>query len=213
MSPSPKGRARELSLDDVEKMKTDLRFLLHEAGWTHRGLNAALGYPATSGMLRNILYDKSGKASTTRARFEAVKRIREEQLAPGVVLIEAAPPKPAKRGAKTAATPAKNGRGRSRRRDADGLNDFFVDNEPAAQTETAAPSPVATLASDAPALHFHMNETDFTARQISDGQWQVTFTAVCSTEQMMLWNRQVVSDYLLPAVAAALAPEQTEAAE
>ena len=204
MSPTPKGRARELSLDDVQEMRTDLKFLIQEGGWTHRSLNEALGYPAKSGMLRNILYDKSGKASTTRARFDAVKRIREEGLAPGVVLIEAAPPKPTKRGAKAAASPAISGRGRSRRRDEDDLNTPFADDEPAAQTEPAAASP------DAPALHFHMNETDFTARQVSDGQWQVTFTAVCSTEQMMSWTRQIVSDYLLTA---APAPEQIEAAD
>ena len=203
MTPSPqqqRGRARELSPEQVEEMRADLRFLVAEGGWKYRSLNEALGFPAASGMLRNIVYDKSGRASTTRARYDALRRIREEGLAPGVVLVEAAPPKPPKRGSKPAASD-KKGRGSSRRGKAATNDDMpFADEE-----STALDAPVAasftltesSFAGDAaPALVFQMNGTDFSARQQSDGQWRVTLSATCSTDQMMTWTRQILSDHL-----------------
>lgn len=181
-------------------MRADLRFLIHEGGWTYRGLNAALGFPPTSTMLRSIAYDKTNKASTTRARFDALRRIRDEGLAPGVVLVEAAPPKPGTSGAKNAPNKSErggSGSGRSRR----------ATQKADSQTDGDAETPIAVAPAgddtgpDAPAavLTFAMNGTEFSARQQADGQWRVTLSATCSTAQMMAWNQQILSDQLAAA--------------
>jgi hypothetical protein len=176
------GRVRELTDEELQDVKNDLRWLLNEGGWSVRNLNEALGFQSTSNMLRNMMYDTGTKFSTTRARYDAIKRIRAENLKPGVTLI-AETTKPRK--SKTEATPPpveEAPRRRTRRTRAE------------MEAANAAAAVDATPA--VPALTFNMGETRIEARQQEDGNWRVALAAICTTEQMLAWTQQVLAGQL-----------------
>jgi hypothetical protein len=181
------GKVRELTDNEVQDVKNDLRWLINDGGWSVRALNEALGFQPNSNMLRNMMYDSGTKFSTTRARYEAIKRIRSEGLKPGVTLI-AETTKPRK--SKVAAAPppvaeAPRRRGRRTR----------------AEIEAANGVGPAGGAAAVPALSFRMGETRIEAKQQEDGTWRVALTATCTTEQMLAWTQQVMSGQLSAASA------------
>lgn len=197
--PLPK-RVRELSDDEIQDLKTDLRWLLSEGGWNFRGLSQALGFAPTANALRNILYDKTGRLGTTRARYEAAKRLRAESLPPGTVLIEAKPvaedePQRGRRGRRSKTVPT----------EANGADDAAAATAASPRTRrgrnstrTAAggAASLASLAISSPALLFKFGATEFSAEQQDDGTWRVVITANCSSEQMATWAKQVMDDGL-----------------
>ena len=173
------GKVRELTDDEVQDVKNDLRWLINDGGWSVRALNEALGFQPNSNMLRNMMYDSGTKFSTTRARYEAIKRIRSEGLQPGVTLI-AETTKPRKRAATPPAAeelPRRRGR---RPRGESGSNG-------------SAPTPDTP---SVPALSFNIGETRFQAKQQEDGNWRIALTTTCSTAQMLAWTQQVMSGQL-----------------
>jgi hypothetical protein len=181
------GRVRELTDDELQDVKNDLRYLINEGGWSVRSLNEALGFQPSSNMLRNMMYDQGNKFSTTRSRFDAIKRIRAEGLQPGVTLIsETTRPRKGKNAPPPVEeTPRRRGR-RTR-----------------AEIEAANAADAASQTPAAPALSFRMGETRIEAKQQDDGTWRVALTAVCSTEQMLTWTQQVMAGQLTAAAPSA----------
>jgi len=214
-------RVREVSAEEMDGFRDDLRYLIDRTDWSVADLNIALGLPRKSGALRNILYDKNNRVGTTRARYEALRRIRAEDMSPGVTLLdppaEPEPPKRRGRGA-AAAGAAANGTGSrgtgrgGRRRTAAALT---LDAE---ETTTNGGDALAAAIGDSPAVVLHMGDTRFTARQQSDGSWQVTLSATCTTEQVAAWTRRVLNESInavgaAATTAATAAPDAAAAGE
>jgi hypothetical protein len=202
----PRGRVRELTPQEVDSLREDLRYLMSESGWKLRDLNRALGFNETSGMLRNILYDKNNKVSTSRARYDAIKRIRDENLKPGIILVQPAP---------AAAAPA---RGRRGRRGAapepvelngdGGADEGATTRRRRATASKSATEIISEMAGGAPVVLLKAGATEFSAQQQADGTWRVSLTASCSTDQMSAWARQVMTEQLaLAAVPAGVGDE------
>jgi hypothetical protein len=176
MALKTRGKIRELTDEELSDMKSDLRWLIDEGGWSYRALNQALGFQLTSNMLRNITGDAGNKFSTTRARYNAVKRIREESLKPGITLITETTSLRKKKGA-AAPAPESDAPRRGRR--------------PRAASEDGIP---ATPAPNG--LSFKMSGTEFSALPQEDGSWRVVLTTNCTTAQMLAWTQQVLSGQL-----------------
>jgi hypothetical protein len=178
------GRVRELTDDELRDVKSDLQWLTKEGGWSVRALNEALGFQPASNMLRNMMYDTGTKFSTTRARYDAIKRIRAENLKPGVTLI-AETTKPRKNKEAPVPPPVEEApRRRTRRTRAE------IEAANAAVTVEASPA--------VPSLTFNMGETRIEATQQEDGNWRVSLSAICTTEQMLAWTQQVLAGQLSP---------------
>lgn len=189
MPPLP-TRVRELTDEQVTDLRENLRFLLKEGGWSVRDLNTALGFDIKSNALRNILNDKTGKASTTRIRYEALKQIRAEQLEPGVVLVEDEQPRSRQRQRNKPeilrGTTLGARRGRSSRNE--------VNLEPIdAVAVTVGGMAIAEASS---ALIFKMGGTEFSATQQEGGDWQVVLKTSCSASQMVALAEQVMAEGL-----------------
>jgi hypothetical protein len=143
-----------------------------------------------SNALRNILNDKTGKASTTRVRYEALKRIREEGLAPGVILVEEEQPRSRQR----QRSKADVGRGPASgaRRGRYSRNEVTL--EPSDIVSVTVGGQAIAAASSA--LVFKMGGTEFSATQQEGGDWQVTLKTSCSAAQMVALAEQVMADGL-----------------
>ncbi|MES2460220.1 MAG: hypothetical protein V4671_06535 [Armatimonadota bacterium] len=189
MPPLP-TRVRELTDEQVADLRENLRFLLNEGDWSVRDLNEALGFDIKSNALRNILNDKTGKASTTRVRYEALKRIREEDLAPGVVLVEGQQPRSRQRQRSTAETTRGSGAGTRRGRHS--RNEITL--EPMSSVSVSVGGQAIADASSA--LVFKMGGTEFSATQQEGGDWQVILKTTCSAAQMVALAEQVMADGL-----------------
>lgn len=200
-------RVREVSAEEMNGFRDDLRYLIDQTDWSVAELNLALGLPRKSGALRNILYDKNNRVGTTRARYDALRRIRAEDLTPGIKLLDAPEEDaPKRRGGgrnNNGAAAATNGRGPRRPR------------RSALSLEEAAPAdPIEVAASgDTPAVVLNMGGTRFTARQQGDGTWLVNLSATCTSEQLASWTRRVLNDGLAGAMAPPAAGAAAEAEE
>ncbi|MBC8103455.1 MAG: hypothetical protein H7Z41_12830 [Cytophagales bacterium] len=194
MPPTP-TRVRELSDEQVTDLREDLRFLTKEQGWSVRDLNQALGFDLKSNALRNILNDKTGKASTTRVRYDALKRIREEQLEPGVTLVEGEQPRSRQRQRNEPAAPSARGTNTGNRR---GRRARSEAAEVTLEPIELPGSLVAGLAipDTSSALVFKMGGTEFSATQQDDGAWQVVLKSTCTAAQMVALAEQVMAEGL-----------------
>lgn len=189
MPPQP-TRVRELTDEQVADLRENLRFLLKEGGWSVRDLNQALGFDTKSNALRNILNDKTGKASTTRVRYEALKRIREEQLEPGIVLVEDDQPRSRQR--QRNKPEVSRGAATGTRRGRHARNEVTL--EPADSVSITVGGMAISDASSA--LVFKMGGTEFSATQQEGGDWKVILKTSCSATQMVALAEQVMADGL-----------------
>jgi hypothetical protein len=189
MPPLP-TRVRELTDDQVVDLRENLRFLLKEGGWSVRDLNQALGFDIKSNALRNILNDKTGKASTTRIRYEALKRIRQEELAPGVVLVEDEQPRSRQR--QRNKPEVLRGAAVGTRRGRHSRNEVTLEPVEAVSVTVGGQS----VAEASSALVFKMGGTEFSATQQEGGEWQVVLKTSCSATQMVALAEQVMADGL-----------------
>ncbi len=189
MPPLP-TRVRELTDEQVVDLRENLRFLLKEGGWSVRDLNEALGFDLKSNALRNILNDKTGKASTTRVRYEALKRIRDEELEPGVVLVDDEQPRSRQRqrGKPEPLRGPATGARRARR----SRNEVTL--EPVDPVSVTLGGQAIAGASSA--LVFKMGGTEFSATQQEGGDWQVVLKTACSATQMVALAELVMADGL-----------------
>lgn len=187
MPPASPRRVRELTEEEVADLRSELRSLLDETDWEIRTLNEALGFDTKSSALRNIMNDKTGKVSTTRVRYDALKKIRDENLPPGVVLVSENQPRSQKRNRKTPANSVREGRrGRpSTRKEA-----------APPEEDTAVRASRITLPRSSSGLVFKMGDTEFTATEIEDGTWAVTLKTHCTSLQMAALAEQALADGL-----------------
>lgn len=190
MPPLP-TRVRELTDEQVVDLRENLRFLLKEGGWSVRELNEALGFDLKSNALRNILNDKTGKASTTRVRYEALKRIRTEEIEPGIVLVESAQRRSRQRQRGKPEVPRGAATGVRRARSA--RSEVTLEPIMDSVSVTVGGQAIAEASS---ALIFKMGTTEFSATQQEGGDWQVVLKTSCSAAQMVTLAEQVMADGL-----------------
>ena len=189
MPPLP-TRVRELTDEQVVELRENLRFVLKESGWSVRDLNQALGFDIKSNALRNILNDKTGKASTTRVRYEALKRIREEEIEPGIVLVEGGQPRSRQRQRNKAEV--SRGSSPTVRRARSARSEVTL--EPVDPIGVTFGGPAVADASSA--LVFKMGGTEFSATQQEGGDWQVVLKTSCSASQMVALAELVMAEGL-----------------